>query len=179
MQFFKGDDLEKKFYNAGKAISDDLSMQKDLFLAGAYSTAPLGDVLYDSGRSPLANAITRDIFRSAFKEIFDSFVVAGTFESYLNVFKKIFGTSSTVTFTVPADGKLTITINATQVGLNQFVARTISNNQYIYEDMISQSGVDTLAFQTVQGFKTQYELEQMLFEMVPAGVFTTITLNLT
>lgn len=185
-QFFKGDETELKFYNSAKPVIDILSAQKDLMSAGLFEAAPLGDVLYDSKISPLANAIDRDIFREAFKKIFESFTVAGSFEGYITVFKKIFGDDVDLTFTVSAPGKLQIDILATGIELSDFVARYISDNTYMFDEVIADEQdpddpevhFDTIAFQSIKGFQSQYELEQMLFEMVPGGVFTEINLSL-
>lgn len=177
MQYFKGDDTEKKFYNAGEPTLSGLSLNKDEFLAGAYKAGPLGDLLYETGRSPLANAISQDIFRLAFSEIFESFIKVGTFEAYLTVFSKIFGTEADISFVVPAPGRLQINILADGVELSDFIARYISDNAYYFDEIIDFDG-DNIAFQTIKGFQSQYELEQMLFEMVPAGIFTEISLTL-
>jgi hypothetical protein len=158
-------------------LMSSLSMQKDLFYAGAYETGPLGDLISLDNRSPLSNAIDIEIFRSSFKEIFQTFIDVGTFESYLTVFRKIFGTGVGVTFTVPAPGKLTIAIVATGTELQDFIARYIENNLYVFDEVIDWTP-DNIAFQTIKGFQSQYELEQMLFEMVPAGIFTSISLTL-
>lgn len=176
-QYFKGDALEKKFDGVGAPLLTTIEGQRDDFLEGAYSAAPLGEVIFDSGRSPLSNAISRTIFRSAFKEIFDAFVQVGTFEAYLTVFRKIFGEDVVVEFTVPAPGKLEIAIEAEGVELTNFITRYIQDNQYIYEEIIDDEG-ENIVFQSIKGFTSQYELEQMLFEMVPAGVYTEISLSL-
>ena len=177
VQYFKGDDTEKKFDLAGKDQLDAIELQRNSFFDGAYTCFLLGELLYDSGRAPLANAIAREIFREAFATIFDAFVVAGSFESYLTVFRNIFGEDVDVTFTVPAPGKLQISIEATGVELNNFDVRRIVDNAYVLDDLVDYVG-DTIVLQTIKGFTSQYELEQMLFEMVPAGVFTQITLTL-
>lgn len=177
MQYFKGDALEQKFDNAGEPIMSNLSLQKDLFFAGAYSTGPLGDLIVADLRSPLANAIDPTIFRLAFAEIFEAFVNVGTFEAYLTVFRKIFGDDVVVEFTVPDPGKLMIDITATGLELSEFVARHIVDNAYLFDDVVDDGG-DNILFRTVIGFISQYELEQMLFEMVPAGVYTEITLDI-
>lgn len=177
MQYFKGDDLEKKFDASGETICSNLSLAKDEFLSGAYDAAPLGDVIFDSLRSPLSNAIDRAIFRIAFSEIFDAFVKVGTFEAYLTVFEKIFGETVTVEFTVPGPGKLEIDIAADDVEESLFLARLIENNTYVFDQIIDDED-DNIVFQTIQGFQSQYELEQMLFEMVPGGVYTNISLTL-
>lgn len=176
-QYFKGDELEVKFVNAGTPISDNLSQQKSLFFDDAYACFLLGELLYDNDLSPLANAIPRAIFRESFATIFDAFLVAGSFESYLTVFENIFGEDVVVEFTVPAPGKLLIDIEAAGILLSDFAARTIENNAYVFDEVIDDEG-DNIAFQTVKGFESQYELEQMLFEMVPAGIYTEITLTL-
>lgn len=178
MEYFKGDETELKYYNSVKPISDVIDSATDDMYDECYESAPLGEVLFDSGRTPLSNAIKREIFISAFAEIFQAFVKVGTFEAYITVFEKIFGTDVDVQFTVPAAGKLEIDITAEGVELSYFVAREIEDNTYAYNQVITQDGIDSLVFQSIKGFTSEYDLEQMLNEMVPAGVFTTITLTL-
>ena len=176
MQYFKGDATELKMDAAGTPIMNLLSIQKDLFLAGAYTAFPLGDLIYEEGRSPLSNAILQSIFRESFPEIFEAFVVSGSFESYLTVFRKIFGDDVDVTFTIPDPGKLEIVIIASGLEISKFIAREIVDNAYVFDYVVDDVG-DNIVFQTVKGFQSQYELEQMLFELVPAGIYTEITLT--
>jgi hypothetical protein len=175
-QKFKGDETELKFEAAGSNILDALELQLDAFEAGAYTAAPLGDVLYDTERTPLANAIDRTIFRNAYPEIYEAFTVAGSFESYLSVFAKIFGDEVDVTFTVPAPGKLEIDIIADEVILSDLVSRYIADGQYNFDEIVDYDG-DNVAVQTIKGFQNPYELEQMLYEMVPDGIWTSISLT--
>lgn len=176
-QFFKGDSTEKKFYNSAKPGSDSLELQKDEFFDGAYDCFVLGDVLYETKRAPLTNAISQEIFRESFATVFNAFLEAGSFESYLTVFRKIFGEEVEVTFTVPGPGKLNIDITAEGVVLTNFAAREIVDNTYVYHDILDDEG-ENIVFQTIKGFESQYELEKMLFEMVPDGIYTEITLTL-
>lgn len=177
MQYFKGDADELKMIAVATPAMDTVSSDKDDFLAGCYEAAPLGDIIYEDARSPLANAIVQDIFRTSFKQIFDAFIESGTFESYLTVFQKIFGEEVVVEFTVPDPGKLQINIEADGVELSDALVREIQDNQYILDELIDDED-DNIAFQTLKGFTSQYELEQMLFELVPAGVYTEINLTL-
>ncbi len=176
MQYFKGDDLEIQMDACAKEICDQIDLQKDAFFEGAYECAALGDLIYQNNLSPLANAIDQTIYRESFPDIFEAFVAGGSFESYLTVFRKIFGDNVDVEFTVPAAGKLQIEIAAAGNELSNFVARRIVDEAYIYDQVVDHDG-NSLVFQTVKGFQTQYELEQMLFEMVPAGIFTEITFS--
>ncbi len=177
MQNFKnGDAFEKQMENSAAPILSDLSLDKDEFYDGAFSAAPLGDIIHQSKRAPLTNAIKIEIFRLAFAEIFNAFIKVGTFEAYITVFKKIFGDDSVIEFTVPAAGKLTISIEAADIELSDFIARIIEDNALTYPEVIDYD-LDILAFQTIKGFATQYELEKMLFEMVPGGIFTDINLT--
>lgn len=178
MQNFKGDADELKFKAGAADAFDTIDLLKDTFFDECFECFKLGEVIWDSGRSPLSNAIERAIFRESFPEIFDAFVAGGTFEAYLTVFAKIFGEDASVEFTVPAPGKLEINIEADGVELSEFIARYISSNAYVLDTIITQDAVDTIVFQTIKGFQSEYELEQMLFEMVPGGIFTTITLTL-
>ena len=177
MQYFKGDELEIKFVETGEPIISQVSGQLDLLEAGAYTCPALGNIIYDNSLSPLSNAILKSIFRETFNDLFASFVGAGTFENYISVFKKIFGDDVEVVFTVPAAGKLNIDITAAGIELSNFITRYIVDNEYFFDEIID--GVsDNIAFQTVKGFETQYELEQMLFELVPGGIYTEISLTL-
>lgn len=179
MQKFKGDATELKFEACASELIDNIGMQLDLFFDDAYDAMPLGDLLHAGDRSPLSNAIRPEIFRESFNTIYNAFRVSGSFESYLTVFRKIFGEAVDVEFVVPAPGKLQINIIADQLEEFSFVARHIQNNQYLFDNVIYEDGDGTgdIIFQTVKGFHSQYELEQMLFEMVPAGIFTDINLT--
>lgn len=176
MQYFKGDAEELKFYESGKEIFDLIDAQKNLFATGAYNAFDLGGVIYDLKKSPLSNAIKRETFREAFAEIFSAFKNSGTFESYINIFTKIFGETVAITFTVPGPGQLNIDIVADGVLLYDFGARTIVDNAYVFDEVVDRVA-DNIAFQTVKGFTSQYELETMLFELVPGGIYTTISLS--
>lgn len=176
-QYYKGDDTELKYYNSGKAIMDNLSLQKDEFFDNAYSCFVLGELLHQSKAAPLSFAMPIDVYREAFSSIFDAFLVSGSFESYLTVFRVIFGDTVDVTFTIPAEGKLQIDIVADGVVESDFVARKIVDNEYVLENVVDDEG-DQIVFQTIKGLESQYEVEQMLFELVPDGVWTEITLSL-
>lgn len=175
-QFFKGDDTEKKYYESGRTISEVLSGQKTEFFDQAYGCFVLGELLCDNDYSPLANAIPREIFRESFETIFDSFLVAGTFEAYLTVFRNVFGDAVEVEFTIPAPGKLQIDIVATGLAIYGMTVREIIDDAYEYFTLVDDED-DRIVLQAVKGFESQYELEQMLFEMVPAGIFTEISLT--
>lgn len=175
-QFFKGDATELKYYNCAKSILELMQAQKDTMFDECYGCFILGELLYDNNYAPLANAIPREIFRESFEVLFDSFLTAGSFESYLVVFKQVFGDDVEVTFTVPAPGKLEIDIVATGLAIYGLTVREIVDDAYELFTLIDDED-DRIVVQSVKGFETQYELEQMLFEMVPAGIFTDIDLT--
>lgn len=176
MQYFKGDAKELKFYNSAKDTLENASSQKDVFFDEAYACFALGELLFDTDRAPLANAIKREIFRESFFTVFDAFVVAGSFESYITVFKRVFGDDVVIEFTVPSPGFLQINIEASGTAESDFEARYLVDNEYFFDTVVDDVG-DTIVFQTIKGLESQYELEQMLFELVPAGIYTEITLT--
>lgn len=177
MQRFKASDTEElKYYESAAPAMDLTSNELDAFATDAYTSQALGDLLYESNRAPLTNSVLQRVFRSCFSEVFAAFRVAGSFDSYITVFKKIFGEDVEITFTVPAPGKLEIDIVATGIEINDAIFRQIESNAYVNYEFVDYDG-DNIVFQSVKGFESQYELETMLFEMVPAGIFTTITLT--
>jgi len=177
MQFYKGDAEELKYYNSGKTVMDAMSVAKNEFFNGAFSCFSLGELIWDSNRSPLSKAIPRDIFRESFNAIFETFLEAGSLEGYITIFKKIFGEEVEVAFTIPSPGRLQIAIVATGTVLYDLVAREIIDNHYDYNELIDDE-LDNIAAQSLKGMESEYEIEQMLFELVPSGIFTEITLTL-
>lgn len=177
MQTFKGDGVELNFYEVGRELFDELSFQRDIFFNEAYECYELGQMIWENQFSPLANAIRDEVFRASFSSIFESFTFAGSLESYLTVFRNVFGDDVDVTFTVPDPGKLQIDIVASSVQLDVFISRYIENNEYFFDEMIDDEN-DTIVFQSFKGLESEYELNQILFEMVPAGIYTEITLTI-
>jgi hypothetical protein len=177
MQFFKGDAQELKFVNSVQPVMANRSTQKTTFFNQAYFCFKLGDVIADENLSPLARAIPREVFRESFPALFDAFVRGGTFEAYVEVFKAIFGQDVLVTFVVPGPGQLEIDITATGNDLFDLLWREIVDEEYILGELKDDEG-DIIQAQVIKNFVTQYELEQTLFELVPAGIFTDIDLTI-
>lgn len=177
MKYFKGDPVEILFYEAFKTVVEDLQAEKDELYEEAYEAYSLGDAIYEAKKAPLTNAISQDVFRKFFNDLFVYFSLVGTAEAYLSVFRQIFGDTVDVLFTVPGPGKLNIDIEANDVELSNYIARTIIAGAYVYDEVIDQDG-NNIAFQTVVGLQSESEVENMLFEMVPQGIFTEITLTL-
>ena len=176
-EYFKGDQDEKNYHEVGREFITNLGFDRETFFDEAYSCQRLGEILHESKRVPLANAIPIEVFKESFKSIFGSFLEAGSFYGYLNVFADIFGPTVDVTFTVPAPGKLEIDIVADSVAEYLFATNEIEGDIFTSNNIVDQED-DNIIFRLVKGFKSQYEVEQMLFEMVPAGIFTEITLTL-
>lgn len=176
-QFFKGDATEQKFADAFLWAFMPLTLAKTDFFENAYLANDLGGVLFDTKRAPLTNAIPRDVFKDLFAYIFSFFYQAGTAESYLTIFRAVFGNDVEVTLEVPGPGQLNIDIVAQGVALDLFVARTLAGSAYIFDEIVDQDD-DNIVFRSIKGLNSQYEVETMLFELVPYGIFTQITLTL-
>jgi hypothetical protein len=177
MEVFKGDATELKFIEAGSGATDVVSTEKDTFYSGAYEAEAFGDILYDLKLTPLSYSIPKENYRDVFWVIFNQFPLTGTFEVFLSAFRAVFGPDVDVTFTVPAPGKLTIDIAATGLILSDFIAREIIDNVYVTNEIIDDVG-DNIAFLSLKGFANQSQVERMLFEMVVAGIYVTVTLDL-
>lgn len=175
MQYFKGDDLEKKFYQVTEWSLDLIDSEKDAFLAESYFCYLLGEVLYDEGASTISSAIPRFVFRESFFSIFDSFINGGSFESYMIVFRAIFGDSVEVEFEVPSPGVLLINIAALEAQTEPLIGRRIIDNKYHYENILDHEG-DIIMAQTTRGLKTQKDIDILMPELTPAGIYVETTL---
>src|SRR5690606_37380288 len=104
MQFFKGDEKEQKLVQALSPIFSSIRNSRNTFYNMAYTAFQLGEVIWDTGSSPIVGRVPRNVFREAFPEIFNAFQEGGSLESYLTVFRKVFGDEVDIEFVVPEPG---------------------------------------------------------------------------
>lgn len=176
IQLFKqNDDRDQKVKAAVEPIFSEIDSSRDDFYDGAWTASPLGDVLYQLSRDPTAGVVTQDTFRQAFPAIHEIFSRPGTFEFYLEVFRAIWGQDVEVEFEVPDPGELLINIEALTAQQDDWIARSIVDNKYVFDEIVDHEG-DNIAFQTRQGIKTQKEVDALILEIYPAGVWVQTTL---
>src|SRR5690606_18796015 len=118
-----------------------------------------------------------ETYRTAFPQIHELFTRPATFEFYLDVLRAVWGDTADITFTVPEPGQLVISIESLTLELQDFLARRIEDNTYIYETITTQEG-DTILFQGTQGIKEQREADALINEISAQGVYTTIVLTI-
>ncbi len=174
-QFKETDTVEARVTQCFVPTLDTLGDSLDDFFVGAWEAYPLGEVLYDTARSPMAGPVTRQVFRTSFFAIHDLFTRPGTFEFYMDVFKAIWGDDVVVDFVVPDPGELEINIEALQVEDYEALARRVEDNVYVFDEIVDEDG-DNLIFRDTKGIKTQPEIDQLMTEIAPAGIFCTTTL---
>jgi hypothetical protein len=177
VHYFKGDDTEQKMFLAAEPILKNIMLSLVQAYEEIYVSYPLGQFIYDEKRVPLTNAIRREVFEYSFMKIFEAWAFSGTFESYLTVFKKIFGEDSVIEFTVPGPGKLNIDIEASGVAISPLIAREVIDNAYVLDNIVDDTG-DNICVQSVFGIETESELQKMLFSMVPNGIYTEVSLTI-
>lgn len=175
-QKFKGDSLELQMETVGASATDFVSAALDQFEAGGFSASDFLLMLYDEGRMPFSNRIPRESFVSFYREALLNFPVTGTFDAYQFILKKVFGDSTEVLFEVPAAGKLEILVNAgSEVEFDAFVT-LLQSGAFVDYDLVDSLG-NNIVFRGISGIDTEYKLQLLLSELIPAGVFTTFTLS--
>lgn len=178
LQRFKiGDETEEKVIQAAIGALDDIGVSLDQFFEQAFKSYGLGAALYDLGRDPMVGVVTRETFLKSYWAIHNLFTAPGTFEYYLEVFRAIWGDSVQIEFEVPEGGHLII--NAEVLDLEEFnlVARRVENDLYVYHRLIDRGG-DYLMARDTTGIKTQSEIDALMNEITPNGVFVETTLTL-
>jgi len=173
--FKENDAIEARFADTFFPIQNQLSLDRDAFYAGAYTAEPLGDVFRNLNADPLARVLAPDVYRNSFPAIHDLFTRPGTFEYYLAVFRKVFGTNVIVEFTIPSPGVLNINVEAVELQLTNFLAREIVEDVYVTHEVLDEEG-DNIVFQALFGIKTQVEMDLLINELAPSIIFTTATL---
>lgn len=176
-QRFKENDVTEPIVtNLFLSVLEELGADRDTFFDNAFLSYLLGDVLFDLNRDPLADVITREVFRASFPAIHDLFTRPGTFEFYLDVFRSVFTADTDIEFTIPGPGQLVIDVSA--VTLEQFpiLARRIVDDVYIYDNLVTSDTNENIVAQGISGIKTQSEMDGLAAEISAYGIFTTVNL---
>lgn len=179
LQPFKETDLlEPKFRDALLPTLETLGDSHDDFWNGADTAANLGDVLFALDRDPMANGVlTPEVYRKAFWAIHQIFTRPGTFEFYLEVFRAIWGDDVEVVFTVPLPGVLQIGIGEITLADFDLAFREIVSDVYVYSNAVTEAGEQIIVRDTL-GTKNQSEVNALMQEISPDGIFATATLTL-
>ncbi len=177
MQLFKENDITEPLIT-GLAMPTlvELGLERDAFFLNAFTCYLLGEVLFDLERDPLASVITREVYRTSFPAIHELFTRPGTFEFYMDVFRKVFTEDVDVEFVIPGPGRLQI--NITALGFESFyiLTRRIVDDAYVYERLVTSDANDPIVGRGTRGIKTQEEIEGLMAEISAYGVFTEVTL---
>jgi hypothetical protein len=179
VQNFKiGDEKELKMQASGEPAFASTEAALDQFYAEGPDSNAFVLSLYDQGRMPFSKRVSRAAFVDFFQEAVSRFPFAGSFESYIFILQQLFGADSTIEFTVPAPGKLEIEVNAAVDILHEAMVRELDEEGTGYTLFnLADSEGDDIVFSGVSGIETEYELQLLLAELIPGGIFPTITLN--
>lgn len=169
---FKGDDLELKFEESARPIFDQASASLDEFYANGYTASPFLLMLYDEKRIPFSERVNKNAFVEFIKEVINRYPFVGNFDTYLFVLRAIFGQLSEIVFTVPSAGILEISVNATSALEFEFIGE---DGTGVFN--VSDSVNDILIFRGVSGIETEYDLELLFSEIMPAGITPHISLT--
>jgi hypothetical protein len=175
-QNYKGDETELKYKAVGNEVFMATNQDLNDFKEGAYNCGEFLLMLYDEDRTPYSDRIPRDSFVSFYRKALENIPFIGNFESYLFILREIFGQDVDVFFEVPAAGKLNISVNPFTDTLFDAIVRELVSGVYEYYDLITSDG-DELAYKTLPGVETEAELNLLFSEIIPAGIFPTVSLD--
>ena len=171
MKYFKGEDLEIKLDGSISQVFTKLRSDLTSWFNKAYETAGLGAIIYDNGLVPITVALARDIFIKNYGEILKNWQYAGTFESYLYVFMKIFGPQTSIEFERLAEGALKINITTSQTSLYKWLTKLAG-------DYITTHDGDYINLRALTGIGDFYEVQGVLESLVPAGIYVLVDFHL-
>ncbi len=161
---------------AGRPPLDLCSAELDAYFAGCYEAADFLLMLYDSARMPFSDRVPRESFVSFMLQAIPNFPVTGTFESYLFILRSIFGANTDVLFDVPAAGKLSMLVNAAASLEFDLVVREFVDGAYVFYNLETQDE-EQIEARGIAGIDSQAQLEALLAEIIPAGIWPDITLG--
>lgn len=166
-EYFKGDETERKIVACGNSLFQVLEGELRLFLQNAYKSEGLGRVIYDMGFSPLVNILSRDVFAESMNALLENFRAAGTFESYIAVFKTIFGADTSVVFEVLGKAHLRINITAKRAGTRLWGT--------LDKKLVKDKTGKVFVFQRTVKSGDYYEARKLLTILTPGGIYLEVT----
>lgn len=175
-QNFKGDATELKMQAVMNPVFDITDIALNEYFEQGFDSNAFLLLLYDERRMPFSERINRDAFIQFIKEALRNFPFTGTFESYLFILRAVFGADSDVMFTVPAPGKLEIAVDAFSEVSFDFIGREEVGGVYSEFTVATNEG-DDIVFRGISGIQTEYELNLLFSEIMPAGIVPTISLD--
>jgi hypothetical protein len=175
-QYFKGDAQELKYDAAGKPAFDACEAALDQFFESGYTASDFLLMLYDSGRMPFSARVPREAFVDFIRQAIPNFPFTGTFPAYLFILEAIFGEGTEVLFDVPDPGKLDILISTPAITDIEWIGREFVDGAYEEFSFITDDLFE-LQFRGISGIDSSAELEQLLSELKPLGIYTTFTLQ--
>lgn len=161
---------------AGSPPFDVVEAALDEFEQGGKTCEPFLLMLYDSGRMPFSERIPRETFAAFFREALERFPFTGTFEAYIFILEKIFGEGSSVLFQVPAPGKLEMLVNAASSIEFNFIVKEFVLGSGVESNLVDSDG-SQITFRGISGIDSEYKLNLLLAEMIPAGIYPDVTLS--
>jgi hypothetical protein len=173
-QYFKGDETEIKMHDAAAPAFDLCDAALEAFYSGAYTANDFLLSLYDQGRMPFSARVPRAAFVDFYKQALVNFPVTGTFEAYIFIIRSIFGETTEIQFEVPAAGKLNILVDAAASTEFGWQVKEYSGGEYVYSDMVTLDDQE-LQFRGISGIENEAQLNALLSELIPAGIFPTVT----
>ncbi|WP_424244959.1 hypothetical protein Dip510_000067 [Elusimicrobium posterum] len=177
-QPFKNDNLELKFSGSAEKVFTELKQTLADWFENAYTDQKFGGVLYDNNVTPLTGTIARDIFIKNFNQIFEKWRYVGSFESYLYVFKHIFGESSRINFEKISPAHLKINITTDNTTLFKWIATTKDSASNFLEDEMTDELGNSIVFQQQLGINDFREVQAVLNSLNPAGIFLDVNFEI-
>jgi hypothetical protein len=176
-KFKENDENESKVIESFLTVSDPMEDDFDSFYVNAYSSYKLGDVLFELQRDYIASAISQELYRIAFYKIHELAATIGTFETYLEIFRAIWGPDVDIVFSSPGDGILNINAGNLGVAVFDWVAERISGGGFAFDPIVDQTvPPDQIVFQSTIGINVQEGMDRFIKMISAHGVTTTCTL---
>jgi hypothetical protein len=178
VQFFSSDKKEIKLYGAAREVFEFIFKDLQTWYNNAYESKKLGEVIYDNKLTPIASAMTRDAFIHSFNEIFEQWQYLGVAESYILVFKKIFGAGTQVELqqtTQDTKGQVIINIALKELQTYNWLISALGRG-YV-DRLVDAEGQNNIVLQEAM---TGYweDIKKILHMLVPAGIYLKVNFSI-
>lgn len=173
-QYFKADSLEVKLEGTLHEVAAPLLQTLARWYNDAYDSYDLGKIIFDEDKIPLTNAIPRDAFYKNYGTIIDHWQYVGSFESYLTVFKMIFGPESVILFERPAPGCLGMNITTKRTNVFKWITSRYARHA---ARIVDHSGAQ-LVFRQLLGINDFFEVQAVLNSLNPAGIYLSVNFEI-
>ena len=167
-ELFINDEIHRAVHDIALTVKEQTELDElVIWISDAYKNHQLGQMLHESNSFELGAYLKEAFIREKYDLVVEAFAHLGTYEAYILLLKATFGEDITIVFTNPSAGVLNVTVDNYGVDGDNLTTQVPDN--------LTTQVPENLVTRKIDSLLSPKEMELLLQQMVPEGIFATFT----